>query len=311
MIKNEMMKQLIILIGLVVITSIDLFAQQLPLYSQYNLNPFLYNPARTGENDRVQLYLMYRRQWVDFKGAPETRALSIDGTVKEKIGLGGYIYSDYTDIIERFGGQFSYAYRFSFGEHKLGLGIAAGIQEVRVDFSRVTVDDPDEPLLTGNFQKGLSFDASAGIGYWFKGLHVGFSVPQVFETDIKHLNNDDRAGYQLARHYLASASYDVEVIKDNFYIEPGVMFRMSKGKAYQIDVNALFRYKEIAWLSATYRYDYAVTVGGGVRVHDRLAVGYSYDFSVNKLSNFSGGTHEIVLGVHFGKKEDKGLIEAV
>ncbi|GIV33078.1 MAG: hypothetical protein KatS3mg031_0613 [Chitinophagales bacterium] len=286
-------------------------AQQIPLYSQYYYNPFIYNPARTGEKEATQLFVIYRKQWADFKGAPETRAATIDGLIKDKIGLGGYVYSDITNIIERLGVQLDYAYHLRFGEHVLALGIAVGVQEVSVDFNRARVHDPNESVLTSDRQRGLNFDGSAGVSYRFKGLHAGFSVPQVLGTSIKFQNNDDRS-YQMGRHYLATLSYDIPVIQEVFYIAPNAMFRATdRFNTFQVDAGASFRYKELAWVAAQYRYDYAVSFAGGFRIHDRVQVGYAYDWVLNELKNYAGGTHELLLGIKFGKREDKGLIETL
>ena len=312
MLKSLFMKNLFwILIG--TIYGINAFGQQIPLYSQYHQNPFIYNPGKTGEKEKLHAYVVYRKQWVDFEGAPETRAITLDGTVKDKIGLGAYIYSDFTDIIERYGGSLSYAYYFKFAEdHKLAIGISAGLAEVRVNFNGVILDDPIDKVVTDdNRQKALSFDGSAGINYWFKGLQLGFSVPQLIETKLKYNLGNEQYRYQLARHYLITASYDIAFVKDVFYFEPGVMFRTSKGKAFQVDVGGNFKFKEIAWVGAMYRYDYALSVGGGVKVHDRVSLGYAYDISMNNLKGYSGGTHEALIGIKFGKAEDKGLIEAI
>ena len=40
-------------------------AQQTPLYNQYFLNPYLYNPATVGLGEEAKAYFLYRRQWID------------------------------------------------------------------------------------------------------------------------------------------------------------------------------------------------------------------------------------------------------
>ena len=291
----------------------DAFGQQIPLYSQYNQNPFLYNPAMTGFRDNMMLHVIYRRQWSDFEGSPETRAVTLDGALKsKKVGFGAYFYSDNTSIIRRIGGNMSYAYFIKINEDmRIGVGISAGIQQSRVDFEQAVVENEGDPLLSGNAESGIAFDAAAGLSYWWKGLTVGFSIPQLVKTDVENLTDESPINYQLARHYLATAAYDIPIKKDVWHIEPGVMFRATQGKAYQVDVNVALKYKSLAYLAFTYRYDYAVTIGAGLQLHDRLLVGYAYDISVNELSGRSGGTHEMLVGIKFGKRDDSGLIEAL
>lgn len=309
------MKRIILILVIGTYMLLDVSAQQIPLYSQYNLNPFLYNPARTGENNNTYLYGIYRRQWTDIAGSPETVALTVDGPLKsKKIGLGAYLYSDRTDLIERLGGTAAYSYFFNFSEeknHRLSIGLAAGVQQIRVNMDQADPTDANDPLLQSNLKSGITFDGSVGINYYYQGLKVGFSVPQLVQTKVQDLNSNSSLDYQMARHYLAMASYEISIANDKFFIEPGAMFRMTKGGEFQIDGFAQFSYKRMVWLSLAYRYDYALTVGAGVQLHDRLTLGYATDISMNGLQGYSSGTHEVVLGFKFGKRDDTGVIEAI
>jgi type IX secretion system PorP/SprF family membrane protein len=309
---SNMKKYIWILMGLFLAAPVA--AQQIPLYSQYNLNPFLYNPARTGQRSGLNANLIYRRMLTDIPGAPETRALTLDGSVADnKVGIGGYVFQDFTNIVSRTAGYLSYAYHIKLKEDmRLSIGISAGVQQTKINFEEAEFGDGVmDPVQSNNTQSGVAFDASAGINYQFKGLNVGFAVPQLFKTRVKYLSDDDNVGFQLARHYLVNASYEIPIKKDLFFIEPQVMFRTAEGKSYQIDMGSSFMFKRIVWVSAMYRYNYAVTVGGGVRLHDRFSVGYAYDINTNSLKGEGGGTHEVFVGLRFGKKEDKGLIEAI
>lgn len=288
-------------------------AQQIPLYSQYYLNPFLYNPARAGDGEQVKASLIYRKQWVDVTGAPETRTLTVDGSLKnQKAAFGGMIYQDNISFFRKSGGSLSYAYSFNFNEkHRLSLGLSAGLNEISINRAQVKTEIQDEPLLQ-TFNRGVGFDGSAGINYRYKTLNIGFSIPQLFESDLSYLNDDDLSplGFQLSRHYLLNASYGIELMKDVLTLEPSAFFRITDGAEFQVDVNAKLEYKKLVWLGLMYRYDYAFTVGAGFKVHDKISVGYSTDFAVNDLNNV-GGTHEVFLSVRFGKSEDKGLIESI
>lgn len=307
------MKRYLWLIMLTLV-ALPAFAQQVPLYSQYNINPFLYNPAFTGLRPGLNANIIYRRMWTDIEDGPETRALTLDGAILDnKVGLGGFVYQDFTGVIERLGTNLSYAYYIKIKEDmRIGLGVGVGLQQTRIAWNRVnTGNDQIDPVVVNSNRNGLNFDGSAGVSFLWKGLRVGFAVPQLVETKMKSLSNNDFSNYQLARHYLVNASYDIPVVKDKFFIEPMAMFRASKGMQYQVDFGSTFRFKDFVWLSVMYRYDYAVTFGGGIRLHDRITVGYAYDHAVNNMSGMAGGTHEVFLGVKFGRKEEKGLVDAI
>ena len=81
------------------------------------------------------------------------------------------------------------------------------------------------------------------------------------------------------------------------------MFRTTESLNFQLDAGASFMYKDWVWINGMYRYDYAVSVGGGFKVHNIITIGYSYDLPINNLNGYTTGSHEILLGITFGKKK--------
>jgi type IX secretion system PorP/SprF family membrane protein len=307
------MKRIIPILILFAWCSADTLAQQIPLYSQYYLNPFVYNPARTGDRGNLHANLTYRTQWTDIKGAPETYAATLDGAIKDrKAGFGALFYADNISFFRRFGGYFSYAYHIKIKEeHILSLGLAAGVMQTTINQSEAYTDQPNDPVLA-TLNRGVGFDASSGINYRYKGLNIGFSIPQMFQTSLSYLNNKDiPLNYRLSRHYLINTSYNIDIKEGMFFIEPMAYFRISSGKQFQVDVGAKFQYKNLAWIGLMYRSGYAFTPGVGFNIHDRLTLGYAYDFAINDLRTRAGATHEAFLGIKFGRSEDKGIIETI
>ena len=89
-----------------------LFAQQLPLYSQYLLNDFSINPAIAGSKPYSPLKLNVRNQWSGFgDNTPQTNSLSFHAPLSRgKMGLGGVVFQDKTGPNSQFGIMLSYAY---------------------------------------------------------------------------------------------------------------------------------------------------------------------------------------------------------
>lgn len=310
------MKKLFFILCLGVLALTDVAAQQIPLYSQYWYNPFVYNPAQTGFNERPQLFFIYRRQFADFDEAPETRAATFDMPVwSKKAGIGFTVFNDRASIFNRYGGSANYAYHINFSdEHRLSIGIGAGVQQIRINFSDVFVLDPTDDIITANRTNSAFFSGSAGVHYYLKGWSLGLSAPQVFATDLDFASPDGITGYELQRHYLARTSYKLRLIDKKFTIEPMVSFRTTESFNWQLDGGASFMWKDFVWLNAMYRYDYAVTIGGGFKVHDMVSVGYAYDLALNEIADYTTGSHEIMLGLHFrdrkkGADEDTSAIE--
>lgn len=285
------------------------FAQQIPLYSLNFDNRFIYNPARTGFNGSPELYLIYRKQWLDFNGAPETRAASFDMAVK-KGGFGFYLFNDITDVFNTWGGYFSYAYHLKFKNemHRLSIGLSAGLQDYNFDREAAFVQQTDDPLLQGD--RGLSFDGSAGIHYFvtkgnYLNLSLGLAAQSIYATDLKFLNDAAPSTLFIPdRTYMGIVSNRLKLVNEKLMLEPMVIARLTEAVNYQIEPGLLIGYKDWVWVSGLYRYNYGVTIAGGFKVHDAVKLGYAYDLPLNDIKDHTAGTHELMLGIIFGRKKD-------
>uniref|UniRef100_UPI0039AF6E50 type IX secretion system membrane protein PorP/SprF n=1 Tax=Myroides odoratus TaxID=256 RepID=UPI0039AF6E50 len=65
-----------VLVSLGLLFAQQVSAQQDPQYTQYMYNPASINPAYSGSVDHLQLFGLYRTQWVGLDGAPRTAYLS-------------------------------------------------------------------------------------------------------------------------------------------------------------------------------------------------------------------------------------------
>jgi type IX secretion system PorP/SprF family membrane protein len=285
-------------------------AQQLPLFSQYYYNPFMYNPALTGTAETNNAYLIHRSQWKDMPGSPTTYALTIDGTVKEKeIGLGLSLFNDQTDIFSRTGLYGSYSYHLPLNsEHNIYVGLSAGVIDNKIDFSRTNVTDVNDPLLYNTNRRKVTTDATFGLSYFWQDLTVGFSVPQLLGTKINYDEDNTNVYMRLRRHFIGSVMYNLEINEDIDFI-PSIMTRAAKGSPFQFDVNANFSWKDMVRAGLSYRFGYSAGMNLGVKLNNNLTAGYAYEYVISPIGKFSGGGHEIMLGYSFGKKDDKKIKE--
>ena len=69
--------------------SLVINAQQLPVFTQYIFNKYIFNPAVTGTEDNFSATANYRYQWQGITDAPRTYIMSVHGPHKFKsFGLG-------------------------------------------------------------------------------------------------------------------------------------------------------------------------------------------------------------------------------
>jgi type IX secretion system PorP/SprF family membrane protein len=307
-----MKKSILLLAGLGLVT--NLFSQQIPQYSQYYINPFIYNPSFAGAEETVNTYLVHRSLFQKFPGAPVTNAFTIDGALPEKnVGLGLSLYNDATDIINKMGVSSAYSYKLELNsDMHVNFGLAIGVSETRVDFSKAVVKDVNDPFLMKQVQRKMNVDADFGVSYFWKDLVVSAAVPQLLEHKARFESNDARTTYQAKRHILAAAKYSFEIDKGmGIKAYPLVLVRYAPGVPFSYDINAVAEWENKGWFGVSYKNDYAVGLNLGVRLNKTLSAGYTYDIITSPIKAYAGISHEILLGYSFGGKKAEPVPEPV
>lgn len=296
------MRKLIISSALTLVTGVTL-AQQVPFSSMYYANPFVMNPAFTGNHERVNAFLTHRSQWTGISGAPQTSRLTVDGPIEAKnIGLGLNVYSDVTDIVSQVGAFANYSYKLKINDdNNLFIGVAAGAVNNKIDFSKAVVRDTQDPFIFSETQSKTAFSADFGLGYTFKKLEVGIAAPQILGNTMKYKKTDDGSSYYtFARHYQGSIKYTFDIVKEKeITVYPLVMVRYATGSVFQYDGTVVLDWKKMGWVGVTYHSNNAIAMSLGLR-YKNLGVGYAYDLGISKVKSYTGNTSEFLLSYTFG-----------
>lgn len=285
----------------------SMFAQQISFSSQYYTNQFIINPAFTGNKMYSNAYMGHRSQWVNVKGAPQTSYLSIDAPIKDKnVGLGLKLHSYSTDIISQVGAFATYSYGIKLDKENntLYFGLAMGMLDNKIDYSRAVMRDKDDPFFVQQQNNKTVFSADLGLAYIRKKMEIGFAIPQILGNNIKYGTD---SGYirqfNLSRHYQGTFKYVFDVQEEKqITAYPLIMVRAVKGAPVQFDINAVVDWKKMGWVGVTYHSGYAVAVSAGVR-YKNFSLGYAYDLGLNKVKSYTGLSTEFLLGYVFTKKQ--------
>lgn len=279
-------------------------AQQMPFSSQYYSNQFITNPAFTGNKNSTNVFLTHRSQYSAIAGGPQTTYFTVDGPIKrDGVGLGLSMYSDITDILSRSGVNASYSYKLNLGGSALTFGLALGVVNNKINFSKITVLDITDPTITAQEQSKTVINSDFGLAYKWRGLEAGFAVPQIIGNKVNYKNNLGITGtYQMARHYYGSLKY-VFNVTPNVIAYPLVMVRSVPGAPFQYDVNAVVDWKRFGWLGVTYHSTYAVAISAGLR-YKSFCIGYAYDVGISKVRSYIGTTNEFLLSYNFGESKN-------
>jgi type IX secretion system PorP/SprF family membrane protein len=291
-------------ICLLVLIAQVLFGQQLPQFSQYMLNEMAINPAVAGRDDFSEVRSDNRHQWVGITDAPRTYMLTLQGPIKDKhMGIGMNLYTDIVGPTRRTGLSFSYAYHLKLNkETNLSMAVSAGLLQWGIDGNKISLRDEGDTQLYTNYQTTMVPDFGAGIYYYKKGTYYfGLAVPQIYNAPI-NLYDGSYKNSRIVSQFNLNGAYIFKIDKD-FSVEPSFLLKYERPAPPKLDIGTRAIYQEQVWLGAVYRHRSAISALIGYLYKDYLTIGYSYDFSTGRIKKYSGGTHEVMLGIKFSKKQ--------
>ena len=285
------------------------FSQELPLNSQIFLNPYYYNPAYAGFEDRPAFYLYRRQQWTGIEGAPETVGINFHTIFNKKISFGFYGMNDKASIFNTSKALFTFGYRASFDEfHYISFALSAGAGFNNTDLSNI---DPDDPAIANALDNSIFLDGNAGFNYYNNGFNLGLSLPKIFKNSAISDQSFSQGEISPLNDVIIMSSYRWEISENNFAFEPWVTYYYSKDLPGQFEAIGLFHLADVFWLGASYRQDYGMSGMVGLNIKDNFKFGYAYEFFTSELGSINNGTHDIQLAMVFGKKEKKGKVNLI
>jgi type IX secretion system PorP/SprF family membrane protein len=273
-------------------------AQQEPHFTQYMSNMSVINPAyATATPTVLNLGSLYRYQWAGIKGSPKTMTLFAHTPINDKIETGiSLVSDDIGDGAKKETNVFAdFAYILQLNEtQKLSFGLKAGISNISTNFNGFQLNSGDVATDLAFAENVNETVPNIGVGayYFTDNYYVGLSVPNVLKSE--HSGNQINSfGTQRIHGYL-TGGYVFE-INEAFKLKPAAMAIFVEGSPVSVDLTANVLYNEKFELGAAYRFGDAVSILMNLNVTPNLKIGYSYDYTTSNLSQFSSGSHEIVL----------------
>ncbi len=289
--------------ALAVLLGSALFAQQDPQFTQYMFNMLPLNPAYAGSAERVSIKALSRHQWVGFDGAPTTQTLTIHSPVwHESLAIGGTLMRDSHGPVTQYTFMADVAYRIFMGDSKLAFGLQGGLNLLQGEFGSLNPLDPGDQVFQQSVNSKADPQFGFGVMYYSDRGYIGLSAPKLLNTDF--FETDSLAFVSepgQKPHYLLSGGYVFDLgVYHKF--KPTFLVKAVEGAPVSFDLSANFLFFEKFWLGAMYRHTDAVGLLAQYHLTNDLSVGYAYDYPLSTLRNYSGGSHEIMIGFEFGNK---------
>lgn len=280
-------------------------AQQDLQVSQYMFNHLLLNPGYAGSQDYLMSTLLYRKQWVDFKGAPESQVASLHGPLGlTQFGWGALISHDKIGVTSRTDAYLNAAYHLKLNSKlRLSLGLRAGGGYYSYKNSDLTYWDEGDPAFASDQVSKFLPNVGAGVYLYSRKFYAGVSAPTILSYDPDKSLSLNTSGAELiphqVRHYFATTGVAIELSQD-VLMKPSVLVKYVDHAPLEADLNLNFLFVNTVWLGASYRTDDSFVALFELQLSRKLRLGYSYDFTITDIKDYSTGSHEIMLGYDFG-----------
>lgn len=265
----------------------------------YNMS--IINPAyATSDYYNMNMGLLHRQQWVGMAGNPTTTTFFTHYALNDNMELGVSIFNDNIGdgVMKENKLSFDYAYILNLDNYnKLSFGLKGGVNMLNLNFNGFQLESGDQfsdDLFSVN-QSRLYPNAGAGVFYYSKNKYLGFSIPNLIKSS--YIKKDDNI-YSLGSedyHMYLTGGYIFELYREDILLKPSFMLKKSSVGKPSLDLAINAQFNEKFELGLSHRLGSSISFLSNMFITDNLRIGYSYDYSLNNLTKFNSGSHEIVL----------------
>lgn len=279
------------------------FSQQTTQFTQFTFNKYGYNPAAAGTNinSKIEVIGGIRKQWVGFGRAPASNFFSVNYTFKPPRSYkrwhnaGVYIINDSYGIFQNFGIYGSYTLHLPLNKRTtMSFGIFAGAR--RFSFSKSSIAS-DDPVGTNSSLYFWAYpDVIPGFRVYSKKMFFDVSIQQIYKNQQSQGNK--QVGNKSKLTQTVYMSFGRRFFFDNYFVlVPAFNIRSTYTGMPSAEFNLMAYYKKRIGVGATVRDKNFISGIIQLRVFKTSTVGFAYDYSLNKISNTSPHSVEIMFGI--------------
>jgi type IX secretion system PorP/SprF family membrane protein len=313
--------------------SINAFAQD-PQYSQYYANALYLNPAFAGAQENTRAIFATRYQWPGLDASFISNTISVDHYIDHyKSGIGFIATSDLSTAANLHSTEAGLIYAFQAKlSKKIVFRPALQISYVNrsINFNRLTFGSQytNDGFIGGASNEASTIptvsylDISTGGLLYAKKYWVGISVNHLNTPEQSFIKGQSPLPIKASLFGGYTFSFTPEWRKKHVNpdeeksITPTFHYKM-QGKSDQLDIGlygqynvliAGFWYRGIpikVYASEKTNNDALIFLIGFL--HKGISMGYSYDYTISRLSGISGDAHELTLSYGFKTKKNKRI----
>lgn len=275
-------------------------AQQLTNYTQYTMNRFALNPAVAGLVACSEFTTGFKRQWAGFEGSPShtfgsyhTRLNKDDLYPKSFHGVGAFVSNDRNGFYNNSRIKLAYSYHIKLNKkYHASVGIFAGIHQQKFNVNDVRVQNrSQDPVIIDAEKSGYVYpEISPGAFVYNSNFYLGLSYFQIFPTRIKFYGTKEN---RLAGHTFLTAGYRFR--GKDFHFTPSMLISFTPFVSPTVDLTMTLDYKQKLSVALGSKYLNSGYLSLQFNLSSSIAVGYSFEYALNEISNVAPTSHELIL----------------
>ena len=257
----------------------------------------LFNPAYVGTEDHINVSLFNKTQWLNTDGAPSL--IGVSGHIPfnyERLGAGLNLLKEETATVQSLYANANASYKINFKNGRLSFGIRLGMLQRNENLNGLVVKDKNDVLLTNTNQ--LLPEVGGGFFYKQRNLYTGLSF--VRSAGIYLETNARLKNYY---HFILGSSHK---ISERLTLVPALRLEYTGDFSPYAVLLVPVKYEELFSVGAGYGTASVVSFVATLNVDkvlgtvsNKYMLSYAYDQSFNKLNNYIGNTHEVILTLKF------------
>lgn len=265
--------------------------------TQYMMHQPFINPASMGMYDNMNGSIFYKNQWTGFDGAPQLIGFNFNspvGGLSNRLGL--TVVNDRIGVNNNTEIAGSYAYTLKINETStLSFGMSATLRLSQSDYAEVETNIVD-PQFQANTPTLAMPNFKFGAYYKAKKFYVGIALPNLLKNSIEYSTEfNGTTSFDISDwHFYLHGGYSW-AINDKFDLNSSTIFKHVSGAPFQVDLSTVFVINKKFGFGLNYRTSNDLAALLRFRLNPMLEMGYSYDYSFSELSDFSSGSHELML----------------
>ena len=290
-----MQKRVIGILFLLCICS-TLKAQYDAMFSHYfDMQPS-FNPAATGQEEKLNITGAYAMQFIGFTHSPKTMYIAADMplyAMKMYHGVGAQLISDQIGLFNHQRISIQYSAKMKLAGGQLSMGAQLGMLTEKFDGSKIDIEDASDPAFSSSEINGNTIDFGVGLHYKHKSWYVGAAMQHVTAPTVEMGETNE---IKVSSTYYLNGGYNIKLRNPFITIHPSFIVR-TDGVDHREDITCRIIYTNDTkkyYAGVGYAWDKSATVYIGALIKG-FNVGYSYEIYTNQVS-IGNGSHELMVG---------------